>query len=79
MILRMLWRSLVGIAACSTLASGQFLTRPAQRWETITTASFRIHYPADMRAWVLPIAQRMRVTPRQFTALWGAGPRRGPR
>jgi hypothetical protein len=74
MILRMLWRSLVGIAACSTLASGQFLTRPAQRWETITTASFRIHYPADMRAWVLPIAQRMESYAAAIHGLVGSRP-----
>ncbi|MBK8248999.1 MAG: hypothetical protein IPK85_16600 [Gemmatimonadetes bacterium] len=37
----------------------QYLTRPAQDWETIVTPSFRIHFPAEMRAWVTPIASRM--------------------
>lgn len=41
------------------LAQGQYLTRPTQAWETITTPSFRVHYPADMRTWVLPVAERL--------------------
>ena len=59
MLARMLARSLAGIAICSTLAQAQYLTRPSQPWETINTASFRIHYPAEMREWVKPIAERM--------------------
>ncbi len=42
-----------------SIAVGQFLTRPAQDWETVTTPGFRIHFPAEMREWVLPIAERM--------------------
>ncbi|MGQ0648130.1 MAG: TolB family protein [Gemmatimonadaceae bacterium] len=59
MIVRTCVRSLCGIAAVATLANAQYLTRPAQPWETMTTTSFRIHYPAEMRAWVHPIAERM--------------------
>lgn len=37
----------------------QYLTRPTQAWETIETASFRVHYPAEMRTWVQPVAERL--------------------
>ena len=59
MILRSLGRALLGLAASTSVAGAQYLTRPAQAWETITTPSFRIHYPASMRAWVRPVAERM--------------------
>ena len=45
--------------AAPSIARAQYLTRPAQDWETITTPSFRIHFPAEMRTWVTPIAARM--------------------
>ena len=47
------------LLVCAGRADAQYLTRPARAWETIETARFRFHYPADMRAWVLPVAQRM--------------------
>ncbi len=48
-------------AACLAPASAgaQYLTRPGRAWETISTDHFRFHYPAEMRAWVQPIARRM--------------------
>ncbi|MDP1860189.1 MAG: hypothetical protein Q8K82_16045, partial [Gemmatimonadaceae bacterium] len=49
----------IGLLAYAGRTDAQYLTRPARAWETIETARFRIHYPADMRAWVLPVAQRM--------------------
>lgn len=42
-----------------SLARAQYLTRPSEPYETITTPSFRIHYPAAMREWVKPVAERL--------------------
>lgn len=59
MTVRLLLRSLLGIVFAAAPAGAQYLTRPARNWETITTANFRIHYPTEMRAWVMPVAERM--------------------
>lgn len=55
-------------------ASGQYLTRPERAWQSIETAHFRIHYPAEMRAWVVPIAERMEAYAAQVNALVGNAP-----
>jgi Tol biopolymer transport system component len=53
--------AVLAIALClpTHATPAQYLTRPSRKWETIETASFRVHYPAEMRAWVVPVAQRM--------------------
>jgi hypothetical protein len=52
----------------------QYLTRPELAWETIETASFRFHYPAEMRLWVTPVAQRMEAYAQAVNALVGNKP-----
>ena len=47
------------VLAPATPAAAQYLTRPALKWETIETAHFRFHFPAEMRTWVVPVAERM--------------------
>jgi hypothetical protein len=50
---------LLALALVGQSAGAQYLTRTTRSWQTIETASFRIHYPEEMRAWVLPVAQRI--------------------
>ncbi len=52
----------------------QYLTRPATAWQTIETRSFRFHFPAEMRTWVTPIAQRMEAYADAVNALVGNTP-----
>jgi hypothetical protein len=52
-------RALFAVAITAYAVPAQYLTRPAQDWETISTPSFRFHFPAEMRPWVTPIAERM--------------------
>lgn len=61
-------------AACTAPLAGQSLTRPAQPWETITTAHFRFHYPAAMREWVQPVARRMESYAAAVNAMVGSAP-----
>ncbi|MFP5356285.1 MAG: hypothetical protein ACLGIK_14250, partial [Gemmatimonadota bacterium] len=55
-------------------ASGQYLTRPERSWQSIETAHFRIHYPSEMRAWVVPIAERLEAYATQVNTLVGNAP-----
>lgn len=61
-------------AACTAPLAAQSLTRPAQPWETITTAHFRFHYPAAMREWVQPVARRMESYAAAVNAIVGSAP-----
>ncbi|HEX4933645.1 MAG TPA: hypothetical protein VFV33_10735, partial [Gemmatimonadaceae bacterium] len=63
------------IATLSPAAAGaQYLTRPERKWETIETTHFRLHYPAEMRAWVRPVAERMESVASSVNALVGNAP-----
>jgi len=55
-------------------ATAQYLTRPELPWETIETTHFRLHFPAEMRAWVLPVAQRMESYAEAVNQLVGNAP-----
>lgn len=55
-------------------AGAQYLTRPERKWESIETPHFRIHFPADMRTWVVPVAERMESYAGQVNALVGNAP-----
>ncbi|MCC6928516.1 MAG: PD40 domain-containing protein [Gemmatimonadaceae bacterium] len=57
-----------------SLAQAQYLTRPERKWETIETAHFRLHYPAEMRVWVRPVAERMESVASSVNALVGNAP-----
>ncbi|MEP7344012.1 MAG: hypothetical protein ABI877_02035 [Gemmatimonadaceae bacterium] len=59
----------------SSSAVGQSLPRPERPWQTITTAHFDIHYPAEMRVWAEPVAQRMESVAAAVNALVGSAPR----
>ena len=68
----------IGLVLAALLAprrlGAQYLTRPAVAWETIETARFRFHFPAEMRRWVTPIAQRMESYAEAVNALVGNEP-----
>lgn len=55
-------------------AEGQYLTRPAQPWRTVSTAHFDVHFPASMAAWAEPVAQRMEAVATAVNALVGNAP-----
>ncbi len=42
-----------------SLVTAQYLARPNQSWETLETTSFKVHYPAATRAWVMAIAPKL--------------------
>lgn len=65
---------LLASAVYAAPGGAQSLTRPTVPWETITTPRFRFHYPAEMREWVQPIAERMEGYADAVQALVGAGP-----
>ncbi|MCC6319265.1 MAG: hypothetical protein IT361_16450 [Gemmatimonadaceae bacterium] len=75
---RSITRSFVALALvfASANAEAQYLTRPTIPWETITTTSFRFHYPASMRTWVRPIAERMEQYASAVNQLVGSRPGR---
>ena len=62
--------------ALATPARAQYLTRPALEWRTVKTARFDVHYPADMEAWVLPVARRLDAMATAVDALVGSDPGR---
>jgi hypothetical protein len=64
---------LLGVV-CTTPVAAQSLTRPAQRWETITTEHFRFHYPTEMREWVQPVARRMESYAAAVNTVVGSAP-----
>lgn len=54
--------------------AAQYLTRPERSWQSIETTHFRFHYPAEMRTWVVPVAERMESYAAQVNALVGNAP-----
>ena len=64
----------LALLTLTTTVPAQYLTRPARPWETIETAHFRVHFPAEMRTWVLPVAQRMESYATAVNALVGNTP-----
>jgi len=51
--------ALGALAAHAPSAGGQSIIRPAQRWESVSTAHFTIDYPASTRDWALALAARL--------------------
>jgi hypothetical protein len=62
------------VLAPATPAAAQYLTRPALKWETIETAHFRFHFPAEMRTWVVPVAERMESVSSSVNTMVGNAP-----
>lgn len=62
------------LIASATPAAAQYLTRPAREWESVETAHFRLHFPAEMRRWVVPVAERMESYAAAVNALVGNAP-----
>ncbi|MGQ0766286.1 MAG: TolB family protein [Gemmatimonadota bacterium] len=56
-------------------AAAQFLTRPARDWQTVETATFRVHFPAEMRTWAMPVAQRLESYASAVSQATGSRPR----
>ena len=52
----------------------QVLTRPALRWETVSTAHFEVHFPRAMRPWALHAAGRLEAVRDAVVALVGSAP-----
>ncbi len=52
-------RSLTAALALTFLASTAFAQTPADRWRTVTTPHFRVHYPAPYEPWALRAASRL--------------------
>lgn len=74
MLVRMLARAVLALVLVAARADAQYLTRPTIPWETITTASFRVHYPASMREWVRPVAERLESYAAAVNGLVGSKP-----
>ncbi len=64
---------LVLTALSAVPVQGQYLTRPARPWETITTTHFQFHFPTEMRPWVQPVAARMESYAEAVNAFVGNG------
>lgn len=62
------------LAPATRSVGAQYLTRPALKWETIETAHFRFHFPAEMRSWVTPVAERMEAVSTSVNAMVGNAP-----
>ena len=60
--------------AAAQPTSAQDLTRPSRDWQSVETAHFRLHFPAEMRTWVLPIAERMESYAAAVNTLVGNAP-----
>lgn len=60
--------------AAAAPTTAQELTRPSREWQTAETAHFRFHFPAEMRAWVMPVAERMESYAEAVNALVGNAP-----
>jgi hypothetical protein len=61
-------------AALPAPTHAQYLTRPARDWQTAETAHFRFHFPAEMRTWVMPVAERMESYAAAVNAMVGNAP-----
>lgn len=62
------------LLAAAPPVRAQYLTRPERDWESIETAHFRLHFPAEMRSWVLPVAERMESYAAAVNAMVGNAP-----
>lgn len=73
--LRFVRASTAVILAIPALGVAQSLPRPERAWQTISTEHFDVHFPAEMREWSQPVAQRMESVAAAVQALVGNTPK----
>ena len=64
------------LAGSGTPAAAQFPVRPFLDWRTVETEHFSFHYPRELEAWTLGVAERMEAARAAVGALVGNVPRR---